>query len=311
MTLRMGRGFGVLLLLAIGAAVLALTFCQPKPAQPPPAGTQPAPPVEPVEIDCAGPAEMAAAAAQNGHMLSRLTWSPFGPEELGWEAYAPQVGREIASACPPSTPGFAAALAAWQARHGVAADGRMGEPTFTALKAAWHRRRPLRGKLPVDNCPPPPPAGALQAATAEEGYGGKVVSLTPPVLDAWRRMRAAAMAEDPAIARDPKSLVLVSGFRDPAADAARCAIEQNCDNRRRAICSGHRTGLVLDLYVGMAPGSDPTSTAHHNRLHQSRTPAYRWLVANAERFGFVNYIYEPWHWEWNGRMQGTSGQPAP
>ena len=29
-------------------------------------------------------------------------------------------------------------------------------------------------------------------------------------------------------------------------------------------------------------------------------PAYRWLVANADRFGFVNYPFEPWHWEWTG-----------
>jgi LAS superfamily LD-carboxypeptidase LdcB len=32
----------------------------------------------------------------------------------------------------------------------------------------------------------------------------------------------------------------------------------------------------------------------------SGTPAYRWLVANAGRFGFVNYVFEPWHWEWTG-----------
>jgi LAS superfamily LD-carboxypeptidase LdcB len=26
--------------------------------------------------------------------------------------------------------------------------------------------------------------------------------------------------------------------------------------------------------------------------------AYRWLVRNAERFGFCPYFYEPWHWEY-------------
>ncbi len=31
-----------------------------------------------------------------------------------------------------------------------------------------------------------------------------------------------------------------------------------------------------------------------------QTPAYRWLLANARRFGFVNYVFEPWHWEWTG-----------
>ena len=32
----------------------------------------------------------------------------------------------------------------------------------------------------------------------------------------------------------------------------------------------------------------------------SRTAVYRWMVANAARFGFVNYPFEPWHWEWTG-----------
>ena len=31
-------------------------------------------------------------------------------------------------------------------------------------------------------------------------------------------------------------------------------------------------------------------------------PAYRWLVRYAARFGFVNYAFEPWHWEWVGRI---------
>jgi D-alanyl-D-alanine carboxypeptidase len=32
----------------------------------------------------------------------------------------------------------------------------------------------------------------------------------------------------------------------------------------------------------------------------ARSPLYRWMVVNAGRFGFVNYAYEPWHWEWTG-----------
>ena len=42
------------------------------------------------------------------------------------------------------------------------------------------------------------------------------------------------------------------------------------------------------------------STADPNRLFLSRTVTYRWLLANASRFGFVNYPFEPWHWEWTG-----------
>ena len=45
------------------------------------------------------------------------------------------------------------------------------------------------------------------------------------------------------------------------------------------------TGVVL-LSVGIL------------RALQTETRAYRWLVRNAERFGFCPYFYEPWHWEY-------------
>jgi LAS superfamily LD-carboxypeptidase LdcB len=56
----------------------------------------------------------------------------------------------------------------------------------------------------------------------------------------------------------------------------------------------------MDIYLGSAPGYPPESSDDANRLYESRAPAYLWLVANAERFGFVNYAFEPWHWEWTG-----------
>ena len=59
-------------------------------------------------------------------------------------------------------------------------------------------------------------------------------------------------------------------------------------------------GLAMDLNLGAAPGSGPDSADDDNRLYISRGAAYRWMVANASRFGFVNYPFEPWHWEWTG-----------
>jgi LAS superfamily LD-carboxypeptidase LdcB len=56
----------------------------------------------------------------------------------------------------------------------------------------------------------------------------------------------------------------------------------------------------MDLFLGAAPGYPPESSADPNRLYQSQSGAYRWMVANAARFGFVNYPFEPWHWEWTG-----------
>ena len=65
-------------------------------------------------------------------------------------------------------------------------------------------------------------------------------------------------------------------------------------------------GRAMDLYVGQAPGYGPDSTADPNRLVMSKSPAYRWLVANAHRYGFVPYAFEPWHWEWIGTTQAAN-----
>jgi LAS superfamily LD-carboxypeptidase LdcB len=126
------------------------------------------------------------------------------------------------------------------------------------------------------------------------------VLLRPAALAAWRQLVAAARALVPELAADKRLLTIFSAYRSPDYDDARCAREQNCQGIVRAACSAHRTGLAMDLYLGAAPGFAPDSSDDANRLFISRSPAYRWLVANAARFGFVNYAFEPWHWEWTG-----------
>ena len=69
----------------------------------------------------------------------------------------------------------------------------------------------------------------------------------------------------------------------------------------RAACSAHRTGLALDLVLDTAPGFTVDSSADANRLSMARGLAYRWMLANGPAFGFVNYGFEPWHWEWTGQ----------
>ena len=111
-------------------------------------------------------------------------------------------------------------------------------------------------------------------------------------------MVAAARRDLSTQALAPDRLSVFSGFRSPAYDADRCAREGNCDGVGRATCSAHRTGLAVDLMLGAAPGHEVDSSQDANRLWQTRTPAYRWLVDHGERYGFVNYAFEPWHWEW-------------
>ncbi len=176
----------------------------------------------------------------------------------------------------------------------------MSAAVFGHLEDRIELRRPFVQVSAQGICPAPPAEGALAAATQAEGYSGKPIQLRAGALAAYRRMAAAARAADPRIAADPRNLTIFSGYRAPEADTARCVSEGNCDGGVRATCSAHRTGLALDLYVGEAPGFRPDSSADPNRLFMSRTPTYLWLVANADRFGFLPYPFEPWHWEWAG-----------
>lgn len=248
--------------------------------------------------DCQSGGAWASIAPVNAASLTALAWAPFGRGEVGWEIYAPRVAHEIATACAPATPRFAAALARWQDGHGLRSTGTFDPETFRAMVTRWHRARPFARVNAEGICPGAPPVSTLATARPEESYGGKTIQLRPGALDAYRRMVAEARAAG--VLRRPEALTIFSGFRDPDADAARCARDNNCQGVVRTICSAHRTGLAIDVYIATAPGFGPDSSNDANRLAMSRSDVYRWMVANAGRFGFVNYAFEPWHWEWTG-----------
>lgn len=250
--------------------------------------------------DCDGAPVDYASAQQNAVSRRNLLWSPFGREEYGWETYAPRIAQTIGTLCPSDTPGFAQALARWQEARRLPADGALKPEVFDLMKVEWNRERPYLAVRGEGICPDAPTEARLAVAQPHEGYKGKIVMMRPAVLQSLRRMQAAARAEIPELARDPEMLTVFSAYRSPDSDAERCAREGNCDGVRRARCSAHRTGLVVDLVVGQAPGYPVDSTADPNRLAMSQTTAYRWLVRNAGRFGFVNYPFEPWHWEYVG-----------
>lgn len=288
-------------LVVLAAIAVRLTSCAPLPrVAAPPA------PASLAQVDDCQPAAWLKAAAINASSLRQLPWSPFGRAEVGWDVYAPLIAREIGARCAPDTPGFARALAAWETRQGFAADGLLSEAAFLKMKAAMQHRRPFVLLSAEGICAAPADPASLAAATPEEGYGGKVVELRPAMLADYRRMVQVARAEAPEIFNDPDSFRLFSGFRSPTYDAARCETEGNCNGVVRAACSPHRTGLAMDLYVGHAPGFAIDSSADENRLAMTRSPAYLWLLANAHRFGFVNYPFEPWHWEWTGEPPRVS-----
>ncbi len=238
------------------------------------------------------------AAAVNAASLSTLTWSPFGKPETGWEIYAPRIAAEIGTTCAPGSTGFASALARWQGAHGLQRTGVVDPAVFAAMLVRWHLARPFVRVNREGVCPGAPPDANLAQADPKESYGGKAIRLRPGALDAYRRM--VSEARTAGVLRRPESLMIYSGFRSPDADAQRCARDNNCQGLIRTICSAHRTGLAMDVFIDAAPGFGPDSSADANRLVMSRSPLYRWMVVNAPRFGFVNYVYEPWHWEWTG-----------
>ena len=56
--------------------------------------------------------------------------------------------------------------------------------------------------------------------------------------------------------------------------------------------SPHTTGRAIDFFLGMPPSSK-------NNEALKSTAAYRWLVANAHKYGLAQYKGEAWHWELN------------
>ena len=277
----------------------------PVAAPAPPAAPPAAPSANPVIASSAAPPAPSSASCDGGSpatranqtSLTNLAWSPFGRPESGWATYAPLVAREIGTACPPDSAGFARDYARWQARMKVTADGVFKPGDFERLRAMLMLRRPFVQLTSKGACPVSPDPSTLAAARPDEAYGGKLIQLRPGALAAYRRMVAAARAQG--LARQAPLLQLVSGYRGPAEEAARCE-DGSCNTLTRANCSAHRTGLALDLYLPPAMGHDPVSTAEDDRRHMTASPEYRWLVANAGSFGFLPYPFEPWHWAWTG-----------
>lgn len=247
-------------------------------------------------------------AQRNADGFHRLQWAPFGVAETGWDAYEPAIGQEIGTACGPATAGFAAALAVWQEAHGLPATGIVDPRTIEAMRIVWMLRRPFVRATRGGDCPPAERESSLATAAPKERHWGKPVKLRPGTLAAYRNLRAAALREVPEVARNPTLLRLISGFRAP--DSGPTGFESGGRGTpARASCSAHRTGLAVDLNLGSVDGADPTSSTDANRSYQAATPAHRWLVRNAGRFGFVAYPYEPWHWEWTGKAVAPGFAP--
>jgi len=250
---------------------------------------------------CDGPSFVAAARA-NAQSVNTSPWmfsagTREKPEGPGWAVYVPIIAHTLGTACGPATTGFAQALSNWQNQHGLAADGTMSRNTAAKMKEGWQAKRAHLARPCVELS-----RTRTAAIPPEARFDARDKRLQTDALAAYERLLAAARREQPALFRASAIMQAASAWRDPADDRTSCTRNPGpCNGTAKAVgCSAHWSGLALDLNLGFLPGRDPTDSTYANRLHQSQNPAYVWMLENAGRFGFVNYYYEPWHWEWQG-----------
>ncbi|HSB26489.1 MAG TPA: D-alanyl-D-alanine carboxypeptidase family protein [Pyrinomonadaceae bacterium] len=241
----------------------------------------------------------AAATAQNALLKDELNWTFGGKQQHGWYLYNLLIGKTLNSAGDPVTNDFAAALAAWQKRKGINASGVLDEGALMAMVSEWQSTRLKDRSVAMSD--------QLVTVPASNFYDPERLEdlrrVERNTYEAYKRMVAAAIA-DPTLnlartnsaelAPAEKYFKIVSAFRSPAYQEQLRRASPNAGSAGLAVNSPHFTGRALDLYVG----GEPVSTSDSNRALQVNTPAYKWLVKNAERFGFRPYFYEPWHWEY-------------
>jgi uncharacterized protein YcbK (DUF882 family) len=232
-----------------------------------------------------------AAAASNVTLRNELTWTFGGKQQRGWYLYDLLINQTLDSQDDTLSDSFAGTLASWQKKRGLSADGVLNENSLMAFVSQWQSNR-LKDRTP---------ATAEQLITAppsdfyDPGRAPELRQVERNTYDAYKRMIAAAAA-DPELKLDPSEqyFKIVSAFRSREYQDELRRKSPNAGSGGLAVNSPHFTGRALDLYVG----GSPVDTRDANRAIQVNSPAYRWLVRNAERFGFRPYFYEPWHWEY-------------
>jgi uncharacterized protein YcbK (DUF882 family) len=231
------------------------------------------------------------AATTNVTLRNDLTWTFGGKQQRGWYLYDLLIGETLNSSHDPATSDFAAALAKWQKKRGITADGVLDQDALMAMVSQWQSNRLKdRNYATPDQLLTAPPSDFYDPSRADD-----LRQVERNTYAAYKEMVAAAIA-DPKLklASGDKYLKIVSSFRSREYQDNLRRQSPNSGTAGLAVNSPHFTGRALDLYIG----GSPVDTKDSNRAIQVNTPVYRWLVQNAARFGFRPYFYEPWHWEY-------------
>jgi hypothetical protein len=239
------------------------------------------------------------AATENARLRNSLAWTFGGKTQTGWTIYAPLIAHTIGTDAEPDTSDFALALSKWQTTSNLPATGILDNATLESFTKYWQSRR--LGKFGVQT------GDNLQFAPIAEFFdptrSPDLLQLEQETYAAYKKMLAAAakdlknelqLTPSGELAPNEKFLRIVSAYRSPEYQEALRRREPNAGRAALAVHSPHSTGHALDIYVG----GEPVKTLDSNRLIQVQTPVYKWLVKNAQKFGFYPYFYEPWHWEY-------------
>lgn len=248
----------------------------------------------------ASTSSFAVAATTNTTLRNDLGWTFGGKQQRGWYLYDLLIGKTLNSQDNASTSDFAAAIAAWQKRRGIPADGVLDQDALMAMVSHWQGNRlKNRTYATPEQLVTAPPSDFYDPSRADEHR-----QVERSTYAAYKEMIAAAIADPTLKLANRSSGELAPGEKYFKIISAFRSREYQEDLRRKSPNAGsaglavnnspHFTGRALDLYVG----GSPVDTKDANRAIQVNTPAYRWLVKNAERFGFRPYFYEPWHWEY-------------
>ena len=293
------RGIHFLILFAALAAVITvLSFTvRSSPTQSPRSKSES--PVKPAVLNT-GSSKVAAAnkssaftaaAAENSVLRNEVTWTFGGKQQRGWYLYDLLIGKTLNLDDDPLTGDFSAPLASWQRKRKLNPSGVLDQNSLMAMISQWQSNR-LKNKTSAE-------PSQLTIAPASDFYdpsrAAELRQVESKTYAAYKEMVVAALS-DPALKLKPTDqyFKIISAFRSREYQDQLRRKSPNAGSAGLAVNSPHFSGRALDIYVGGLP----VDTKDSNRAIQVNTPAYKWLVRNAERFGFRPYFYEPWHWEY-------------
>ena len=243
--------------------------------------------------------DLTAAAARNVLLRNDLNWIFGGVPQHGWYLYTALISSLLNTKKDVGSVGFARALATWQKKSGLKSSGVLDEQSLYTMIAIWQGARLKdREVAKSDQLLTAPISDFYDPTRAEE-----LRRVERATYAAYKRMVAAAVSDRSLglargahgeLAPDEEFLKIVSAFRSREYQDKLRRESPNVGSAGLAVNSPHFTGRALDLYVG----GEPVDARDSNREVQVETGVYRWLVRNAERFGFRPYFYEPWHWEY-------------